>query len=246
MDILPAIDLKDGSCVRLKQGSFDAVTVYEKDPLHQARIFAKGGAEWVHVVDLDGARTGEMHHAEAIAELARQTPLKIQVGGGVRSEETIEHLLKANVERVVIGSLAVKNRALVQKWLGTFGADRLVLAFDVRFKDGQPEVMTHGWQNGSQQLLWDVLDAYEQSGLQNILCTDVGRDGMMTGANVALYESIRNHAPQLRVQASGGITTLKGIEALRDVPVSGAVIGKALYEGRLDLQTAIEKAKHAG
>ena len=246
MDILPAIDLKNGLCVRLKQGAFDAVTVYEESPLRQAQIFAKEGAEWVHVVDLDGARTSKMKHLDLIADLARQIPLKIQVGGGIRNEETIEQLLSVNVERVVIGSLATKDRARVQRWITTFGPDKIVLAFDVRFKDEQPEVMTHGWQSGSQQLLWDVLDAYEQSGLKNILCTDVDRDGMMSGANVALYEAIHNHAPQLNVQASGGISTLNGVDALKNVPVAGAVIGKAFYENRLDLSTVIKQAKEAG
>ena len=246
MEIFPAIDLKNGQCVRLTQGAFDTAKIYETNPLVQAQKFSKAGASWLHVVDLDGARAGEMQQMDIIAALAKQKPLKIQTGGGVRNAKTIQKLLDSGVERVVIGSLAVKNKTLVQKWLQKFGPKHIVLAFDVKFVDGQPEVLIQGWQNESQQLLWDVLDAYEGCGLTNILCTDVSRDGMLTGANAALYQSVKKHAPRLDVLASGGVNGLDDLLTLAKVPVAGAIVGKAIYEGRIDLASALQKVAHAG
>lgn len=246
MIIFPAIDLKNGQCVRLKQGDFDAVTIYEADPLKQAVKFAEAGSEWVHMVDLDGAKAGEMEQFDIIANVAKNTALKVQTGGGVRSEKTIKRLLDAGVTRVVVGSLAVKNRALVQSWLREFGGDKIIIAFDIRFKDGEPEILTHGWQTGSQQLLWDVLEAYQGSGLRSVLCTDVGRDGMLEGANNALYQTMHERWPEIEVLASGGVSGLQDLLDLAKLGASGAIVGKAIYEGRVNLAEAIQQVKNAG
>ncbi len=246
MIIYPAIDLKDGQCVRLTQGDFATATIYESDPLKQAETFAAAGASWLHMVDLDGARAGEMQQFDLIAKIAAASPLKIQVGGGIRSDKTIERLLKAGVARVVIGSLAVKNRILVKEWLRAFGARHFVLAFDIRFQDGQPEILTQGWQHGSHQVLWDVLDAYDGIGLSDILCTDVGRDGMLAGANNELYQAIQGRVPNINVIASGGVSGLADVLALKKLGLQGVVIGKAIYEGRLDLAEALKQVAHAG
>jgi phosphoribosylformimino-5-aminoimidazole carboxamide ribotide isomerase len=245
MEIFPAIDLKNGQCVRLSQGDFGTAKIYEKDPLLQMRKFSSAGASWLHVVDLDGAREGEMKQIDLITNLAKQTPLRIQAGGGIRGARTIHKLLDSGVARVVIGSLAIRNKALVKKWLRQFEPQRIVIAFDVKIIDDHPVVLTHGWQNNSQQLLWDVLDAYEDSGLKHILCTDVSRDGMLTGANADLYKSILDHAPKLKILASGGVKGLKDLVKLAKVPVAGAVVGKAIYEGRVDLAKALREVKHA-
>jgi phosphoribosylformimino-5-aminoimidazole carboxamide ribotide isomerase len=246
MIIYPAIDLKDGQCVRLKQGDFSQLTVYESDPLKMAQKFTEAGAEWLHMVDLDGAKAGEMRQFDLIANIAKNTKLKIQVGGGLRSHKTIQNLFNAGIARVVIGSLAVKNRALVQDWLREFGGEKIILAFDIRFHDGEPEVLTHGWQAGSQQLLWDVLDAYAGSGLKSILCTDVSRDGMLEGANNALYKTIHERWPEIEVLASGGVSGIQDLIDLAALGASGAIVGKAIYEGRINLAKAIEQVKHAG
>lgn len=246
MIIYPAIDLKDGQCVRLKQGDFEQATIYESDPLRQAQKFAEAGAEWLHMVDLDGAKAGEMQQFDLIERVAKNTTLKIQVGGGLRSEKTVRHLLETGINRVVVGSLAVKNRALVQGWLKEFGGDKIILAFDIRYHDEQPEILTHGWQSGSQQLLWDVLDAYADSGLQSILCTDVSRDGMLGGTNNALYQSIQERWPKIDVLASGGVSGVQDLLDLAKLGLSGAIVGKAIYEGRIDLADAIRQVKHAG
>jgi phosphoribosylformimino-5-aminoimidazole carboxamide ribotide isomerase len=246
MKIFPAIDLKDGQCVRLTQGNFKTAKIYETDPELQAYKFADAGAEWLHMVDLDGARKGKIQQFSVIANLAKQVPMKIQVGGGIRDKETIEKLLSAGVKRVVIGSLAVKNRPLVLEWLREFGPEHVVLAFDIKLTDNEPEILTHGWQSGSQQLLWDTLDAYEGSGLKNILCTDVSRDGMLTGTNHGLYQVIQKRWPTLEVLASGGVSGLDDLLDLAKLGLSGAVVGKAIYEGHIDLADAIQKVKNAG
>jgi phosphoribosylformimino-5-aminoimidazole carboxamide ribotide isomerase len=247
MKLFPAIDLKNGQCVRLTQGDFDMITIYESDPLKQAQKFAEAGAEWLHVVDLDGAKAGEMQQFDIIARLANETKLKIQAGGGVRREKTIAKLLEAGAQRVVIGSLAVKNRALVEGWIKQFGADRIIIAFDIRLTaDGQPEILTHGWQAGSSQLLWDVIEAYTaSSGLRTILCTDVSRDGMLTGTNHDLYRRLKTQYPTLDILASGGVSGTEDLTTLNEIGVAGAIIGKALYEGKIDLAAEIGKFKHA-
>jgi phosphoribosylformimino-5-aminoimidazole carboxamide ribotide isomerase len=246
MIIFPAIDLKDGQCVRLKQGDFTAITIYESDPLKQAQKFVEAGATWLHMVDLDGAKAGEMQQFDLIARVANAVPLKVQVGGGIRSEKTIHSLIDAGVTRVVVGSLAVKNRTLVQSWLREFGGDKIVIAFDIRYQDGVPEILTQGWQAGSQQLLDDTLDAYSGSGLKTVLCTDVSRDGMLQGANNELYKTMRERWPDIDVLASGGVSGLQDLLDLKQLGAAGAIVGKAIYEGRIDLAEAIKQVAHAG
>ncbi|MDD3370440.1 MAG: 1-(5-phosphoribosyl)-5-[(5-phosphoribosylamino)methylideneamino]imidazole-4-carboxamide isomerase [Alphaproteobacteria bacterium] len=246
MKLYPAIDLKNGACVRLEQGDFDSAKIYEANPVLQAQKFADAGTKWVHVVDLDGARRGEMIQLELIERIAKETQMKVQAGGGIRNAETIKKLLDAGIERVIVGSLAVKKRKLVESWLKEFGPERIVLAFDIKFVDGQPLVLISGWQNESKQILWDVLEAYEASGLTHILCTDVHRDGMLLGPNATLYQSIREKAPNLQVIASGGVSCLEDLKKLAKIPVAGVVFGKAIYEGRIDIATALKEIGHAG
>jgi phosphoribosylformimino-5-aminoimidazole carboxamide ribotide isomerase len=247
MQIFPAIDLKNGKCVRLTQGDFAKITIYESDPVKQAQKFVEAGSTWLHMVDLDGAKAGTMKQFDIIAAVAKQTKLKIQVGGGIRDEEIIQKLLDVGVERVVIGSLAVKEPLKVQGWLKQFGADKIVLAFDVRLDvDGQPEVLIHGWKSGSKQLLWDVLERYSDSGLKTILCTDIGRDGMLGGTNNALYRDIQQRFPQLDILASGGVSNLEDLLELAKLKLAGTITGKAIYEGRLDLADAIKQVRDVG
>jgi phosphoribosylformimino-5-aminoimidazole carboxamide ribotide isomerase len=247
MELFPAIDLKNGQCVRLTQGDFNAVTIYEADPPRMAEKFHQAGSTWMHVVDLDGARDGQSRQFDTIANLAKATPLKLQVGGGIREAANIEALLAAGATRVVIGSLAVKNRPLVTEWLKTFGPERIVIAFDVRLDyKGEPELLTHGWQSGSNQSLWDALLAYADSGLKTILCTDVSRDGMLSGANAELYRTIQKRYPDLDVLASGGVSGLEDILALARLGLAGAIVGKAIYEGRIDVRETLSALKSEG
>ena len=246
MQIFPAIDLQGGQCVRLTQGDFATARIYESDPLLQARKFAEAGATWLHVVDLDGARDGGMAHFDVIAGLVRETTMNVQVGGGIRDTETIEKLVSLGVARVVIGSLAVQKKDDVKDWLARFTSERITLAFDIRMVDNEPEVLTHGWQSGSRQWLWDVLDSYETSGLKHILCTDVSRDGMLEGTNHALYESILVRWPHLQVLASGGVNGLADVTALARLKLAGVIVGKALYENRFGLADALGSVRDAG
>jgi len=246
MLIFPAIDLKQGKCVRLTQGDFKKVTIYEADPVKQAEKFFNAGSQWLHMVDLDGAKAGEVKQFDVVQQVVENTELRTQVGGGIRDEAIIEKLLGIGVQRVVIGSLAVKDPLKVQGWLKTFGADKIVLAFDVRLNgDNQPEILIHGWKSGSKQLLWDVLERYSNTGLKTILCTDVSRDGMLAGTNHGLYADIQSHAPQLDILASGGVNDLDDLKALAKMNLAGAITGKAIYEGRIDLADAIRQVQHA-
>ena len=247
MELFPAIDLQNGKCVRLTQGDFNAATLYADDPILQAQEFAYAGANWLHVVDLDGARDGQSRQLDLIAGIAKKVPLKLQVGGGIREQSNIDQLLAADIERVVIGSLAVKNQPLVKEWLRHFGPERIVLACDVRINDKNiPEVLTHGWQNDSRLSLWDFLEGYADSGITTILCTDVGRDGMLSGPNETLYGEIQKRWPVLDILASGGVSDLNDLLNLAKLNLAGAVVGKAIYEGRIDVADAIERLKHAG
>ena len=240
MDLFPAIDLQNGQCVRLVQGDFNAATIYEADPLKQARKFAEAGAKWLHVVDLDGAKEGDVLQLNIIAAIARQKNLKVQAGGGIRDAATISQLFDAGAARVVVGSRAVKDPPQVQRWMRQFGPERIVLAFDVRLNElDEPEVLTHGWQSCSQVLMWDLLNLYVDSGLKTILCTDVGRDGMLTGTNHALYRTLRERWPDLAILASGGVKDQADLATLKSIGVAGAIVGKALYEGRIDLAAAL-------
>jgi phosphoribosylformimino-5-aminoimidazole carboxamide ribotide isomerase len=237
--VYPAIDLAGGECVRLRQGDFDAKTVYARDPLERARAFQREGAAWLHVVDLDGARDGKAAQTETILAIARETAMNVQVGGGVRDAEQIETLLSGGVDRVVFGSVAVEAPDRACAWLGRFGADRLVLALDVRVEDGVPFPATRGWTAASEMPLWDWLEAYRDSGLAHVLVTDIARDGTFAGPNVDLYREIVRRFPDVELLASGGVSGLADVHALGRVPVAGVVVGKALYEGRLTLAEAL-------
>jgi phosphoribosylformimino-5-aminoimidazole carboxamide ribotide isomerase len=237
MILYPAMDLMDGRCVRLAQGRFDDATVYSSDPAEALAGFAAAGAEWTHVVDLDGARAGAPRQHELIAGLAASAPLKLQVAGGFRDADQIARMLDAGVGRVVIGSLAVKDPARVNQFIDRFGGDSITLALDINIVDGTPMVATAGWTETSRQSLWDVASLYPAA--RHLLVTDISRDGMMSGPNVELLREAVERLPNLAVQASGGISSLDDLRAL---PTAGAIIGKALWEGRIDLEEALNLA----
>jgi phosphoribosylformimino-5-aminoimidazole carboxamide ribotide isomerase len=239
MIIYPAIDLRHGRCVRLSQGRFNQVTTYAGDPLTVARDFAAAGAAWLHVVDLDGAKDGNAAQTDLVRRIAADSGLKVQTGGGIRSEDQISGHLDAGIARVVIGSLALTNPGLVATWLDRFGRDRIVLALDVKSEEDRWHVTTHGWQKDSGKTLFEVIDEYGAAYLRHLLCTDVARDGLLGGPNVALYCEIHARYPKLAVQASGGVAGIADLAALKKAGAAGAVVGKALYEGRVTLAEAL-------
>ncbi len=234
MQLIPAIDLRGGRVVRLFQGQFDAETVYADDPVSVLDTYFELGARLVHVVDLDGARAGSQGNAAAIAGLAAPRRVVLQVGGGVRDRGTVTRMLDSGVARVVVGSAAVAEPQEVASWFGEFGADRIVLAFDVRLDDtGTPCLATHGWERQTAQSLWDAVARFVPHGLRHLLCTDVARDGALTGPNLALYAEAVRRFPDVAWQASGGVRDVADLHALASAGVAGAVSGRALLEGRM-------------
>lgn len=247
MNIIPAIDLQNGRCVRLTQGDFETPTIYEADPQVQAKTFAQAGAAWLHVVDLDGARAGAPRQFRLIADIAQNARLNVQVGGGLRNAASIEQLFDVGIARAVVGSLAVKDPATVGAWIKRFGPARIVPAFDIKLDgEGTPELLTHGWQSGSRQSLWHILELYAATGLTTVLCTDVSRDGMLQGPNFALYQEMRQRWPNLNIQASGGVAQSTDLAQLAALGVADVIVGKAIYEGRIELAAAFREARHAG
>ena len=233
MKLLPAIDVRSGRCVRLLKGDFDQETRYDVDPLDLAQHYANLGAKWLHVVDLDGAKRGKPAIFDLVAKIHVSTGINVQLGGGIRSRDNLVAALKA-AQRIVIGSLAVTEPDLVEKWIGEFGPHRFALALDVRVaSDGQPYITTHGWLRESQTTLWDALARFEPVGLAHVLCTDVSKDGAMEGPNLALYRDCVESCPDLEFQASGGVRDVADLDSLAEIGVSSAISGKALLEGRI-------------
>jgi phosphoribosylformimino-5-aminoimidazole carboxamide ribotide isomerase len=234
MELIPAIDLRDGRVVRLFQGDFASETRYEVTPEDLYGRYARAGARRVHVVDLDGARDGRPGNRPIVATLAALGVMKLQSGGGLRESSQVRSLLSMGVERAVIGSIAVTHPEEVAGWFAEFSADRLVLALDVRIDPvGMPRVATHGWQEQSKLSLWDLVGRYERAGLRHVLCTDVDRDGALTGPNLGLYAEATARFPAISWQASGGVRDAADLKELARVGVSASVSGKALIEGRI-------------
>ncbi len=234
MRVIPAIDLKDGQCVRLFQGDFDQVTTYGKDPLEIARRFAGLDVRDLHVVDLDGARTGTQQNTDLVRGIAEATPFSIQLGGGIRNTETLRHWLDNGVARCVVGSIAVTDQGRVRQWLEEFGPERLVVALDVTTdNDGEFRATTHGWKEQSEFSIWELLDRYVDKGLKHLLTTDVSRDGAMTGPNFDLYARIMDRHPSIQLQASGGVRNAGDLRRLGDLGVPAAITGRALLDGRI-------------
>lgn len=238
MLIMPAIDLKDGQCVRLMQGRFDDVTPYG-DPIEQVRAFARAGAQWAHVVDLDGARSGRPVQYELIGRLARETEFNIQCGGGVRAGTDVEALIKHGVARVVVGSAAVWQPRAVRSWIAALGRDRICLALDVKRVGALWEVVVNGWREGTGVSLDGALDLYAGERAVHVLVTDVSRDGAMRGPNVALMQRLTKQYPGIAFQASGGVGRLTDLTQLRRAGAAATIVGRALYEERFTLEAAL-------
>jgi len=234
MNVIPAIDIRGGRCVRLLQGDFGRETEYAGNPLDVATNFAELGCSSLHVVDLDGARTGQRANREAVAQLIRETDFDVQIGGGVREPATVNDLLSLGAARCVIGSVAVDDAAAVRSWLREFGADRIVLALDVRIDEfGLPTLSTQGWTEQTEQDLWSCIGEYLEAGVRHVLCTDIGRDGALSGPNIDLYREILARYHDLQLQASGGIRNLADLAALREAGAASAITGRALLDGKI-------------
>ncbi|NTV89512.1 MAG: 1-(5-phosphoribosyl)-5-[(5-phosphoribosylamino)methylideneamino]imidazole-4-carboxamide isomerase [Clostridiales bacterium] len=237
MTIYPAIDIKDGRCVRLTQGEFNKVTIYSDNPVEMALKFEGMGAKYLHVVDLDGARAGEPRNIAVISEMAVNLGIPVQLGGGIRSIEMIEIILCKGIERVILGTSAVSNPEVVKKAIQTFDHN-LAIAIDA--KNGQ--VAIEGWEKTSEFAAVDFAKKMQDMGAKTIIYTDISRDGMLAGPNLKAMEEMVG-AVGIDVIASGGVKNLEDVRRLKDIGVAGVIIGKALYTGDLDLTEAIRIAQ---
>ena len=240
MMIYPAIDLRGGRVVRLTEGKFDQEKSYGDDPLAVARNFKAAGATWLHLVDLDGAKDPAKRQTPLVERLVGESGLRVQTGGGIRDVAQVTALLSAGVERVIVGSLAVRSPDIVRGWLKTFGPEKIILSPDVRLDAASvPRIATAGWQETTGIGLDDFLAGYLSAGLTHVLCTDISRDGKLTGPNTALYASLVKSFSALQIQASGGVASLDDLRALRATGVAGAIVGRALYENKFTLKEAL-------
>jgi phosphoribosylformimino-5-aminoimidazole carboxamide ribotide isomerase len=246
MQLIPAIDMKDGRCVRLYQGDFNAQTVYADNPLDVFDAYLKVGAQRIHLVDLDGAKEGSQKNLPIIQSMVTRRAAQIQVGGGLRSLDRVQALLSTGVQRAVVGSIAVTSPNDVIAWGLSVGFDRLVLAFDVRIDvNNTPWLTTHGWQNQSNTSLWDAVEHYVTQGFRHVLCTDISRDGALTGPNLPLYQEAVRRFPQVQWQASGGVSSSADLRALKESGVAAVISGRALLENKIsteDLQPFLPNA----
>jgi phosphoribosylformimino-5-aminoimidazole carboxamide ribotide isomerase len=236
MIILPAIDIRGGRCVRLRQGRFDEETVFDEDPAAVARRFEAAGAEWLHVVDLDGAREGEPRNLDRVRAIREAVGLKMEVGGGIRSTGAVEEVFEAGADRIVVGTRAVREPEWLEELARRF-AGRVVWGLDTQ----NARVAVAGWSEATDKTVVEMIGQVAKLPLAAIIYTDIGRDGMMSGPNLAATELVVKASP-FPVIASGGVTTVEDILALAKAGAAGAIIGRALYEGKLTLEAALAAA----
>ncbi|MDX1405777.1 MAG: 1-(5-phosphoribosyl)-5-[(5-phosphoribosylamino)methylideneamino]imidazole-4-carboxamide isomerase [Woeseiaceae bacterium] len=245
MNVIPAIDLRNGRCVRLYQGDFNRQTNYPQDPASLAADYDRIGFEYLHVVDLDGARTGSQQNELAIRKILAATRSLVQLGGGIRSESQLAAWLDRGIQRVVVGSMAIDEATYVRQWLSRYGTDRIVLALDVTLENDEPWLTKHGWTRRTDLTLWECLDSYSTAGLKHVLCTDVSRDGTLGGPNLELYAQIVSRYPDLSLQASGGVRRIEDLQTLQSTGASAAITGRALLDGEIsteEIQTFLRAA----
>jgi phosphoribosylformimino-5-aminoimidazole carboxamide ribotide isomerase len=232
MKIIPAIDIIHGKCVRLTQGDFNQVKVYNEDPLEVAMQFQNADLENIHLVDLDGAKKGKVVNWKVITELQAKTALLIDFGGGVKTDEDVEQLLDLDIAQINIGSIAIKEPQKFIGWLEAYGRENFILSADV----WDENIMVHGWLESTELRLFDLVEEFVKHGLRYLTCTDIKADGMLKGPNFSLYEKLRNQFPTLKINASGGISSLDDLRKLKALRIDGAIIGKAIYENKLTLE----------
>ena len=229
--VIPAIDIIDGKCVRLVQGDFSQKKIYNERPLEVAKQFEDAGLQRLHLVDLDGARTGAVRNWKVLEQIAGKTSLVIDFGGGIKTEKDIEIVLNSGASLVTIGSLAVQQEELLTDWVKRYGPSAFFLGADVR----EEKIAIHGWQEKTEVGIFDFIKTWLDKKLDMIFCTDVSRDGLLAGPSINLYQNIVKQFPALRLIASGGVGTMDDIYSLQETGCKGVIIGKAIYEGRLNI-----------
>jgi len=236
MQIIPAIDLIEGKCVRLTEGDYAQKKIYNEDPLEVAKAFEGIGLMRLHLVDLDGAKAGEVVNWKVLEKIANQTSLKIDFGGGIKKENTLKTVLDTGAAYATIGSLAVKNRNIFEEWIERFGAAVFMLGADV-FEE---KIAIGGWLEKTDIDVYDFMQSYLNKGLTQMFCTDIQKDGKLQGPSIDLYKKIITKFPSLQLIASGGVSNLQDLKDLRAIGCAAAIVGKAIYENRITLQELSE------
>lgn len=236
MKIIPAIDIIDGKCVRLQKGDYTQKTIYNNNPLEIAKLFEDKGFEYLHIVDLDGAKTGKVINLKSLEKIAQNTDLILDFGGGIKDETALKSVLNAGASQVTIGSLAVKNKALFKEWILTYGAEKFILGADVKGRN----IAVSGWLETSDVNLVDFIAEYVALGIRDVLCTDISKDGMLQGPAFELYDELMLQFPDLKLIASGGVSKIEDVIELKNRKIPAIVIGKAIYEKRIDLDDLIK------
>lgn len=232
MEIIPAIDIIDGKCVRLTQGDYAQKTIYNENPLDVARSFEDIGIRRLHLVDLDGAKKGEVVNLKVLENIASKTGLTIDFGGGIKKDEDIKKVFDSGAEIATIGSIAVKNKDLFFEWIKKYGPDKILLGADVK----EEKIAIGGWLETTNITIFDFITQNSAEGITTVFCTDISKDGLLQGPSINLYKKIKEKFPAIQLIASGGVTTVKDLDELRAIDCSGAIVGKAIYEGRITMK----------
>lgn len=236
MEIIPAIDIIDGKCVRLTQGDYNQKTIYNEDPLEVAQMFQDAGLKRLHLVDLDGAKAGEVKNWKVLEKLASKTSMVIDFGGGIKQETDLAVVFESGAALATIGSLAVKAEATFVSWIQKYGAEKFLLGADVK----DEKIAVSGWLETTDIWIYDFIEKYMAHGVQQLFCTDVSKDGKLEGPSLVLYKQILEKFPSLYFIASGGVSSIEDLELLRETGCSGAIVGKAIYENRISLKELSE------
>ncbi len=231
MEIIPAIDIIDGKCVRLTQGDYAQKTIYNENPLEVALAFEAIGIARLHLVDLDGAKLGKVVNYKVLEKIASKTKLTIDFGGGIKTDDDIETVFNYGADLATIGSVAVKNKSLFFTWIKKYGSSKLFLGADVR----NEKIAINGWLETTNVSIYDFVEEHLKEGIKSVFCTDISKDGLLQGPSIDLYKNILNKFPKLNLTASGGVSQLSDLEELKQIGCSGAIVGKAIYENKITM-----------
>lgn len=236
MRIIPAIDIIDGKCVRLTKGDYNTKKIYNENPLEIAKEFEAAGIEYLHVVDLDGAKASQIINYKVLEQIAAKTSLKIDFGGGLKSDKDLEIVFNSGANQVTGGSIAVKNSEIFESWIEKYGSDKIILGADFYPDSSGGKIATNGWQEESTLELIPFIADYQQKGIQYVICTDISKDGMLEGPSFDMYQQILSEVKNIKLIASGGISTFDELPKLATLGCEGVIIGKAIYENRINLK----------
>lgn len=232
MIIIPAIDIIEGKCVRLTKGDYSSKKIYNEDPLEVAKQFEDAGLKFLHLVDLDGARSNQIVNWKTLEKISSQTSLQIDFGGGLKSDNDLRIAFECGAKQITGGSIAVKDRATFENWIEKYGAEKIILGADVK----EEKIAVTGWTETSNEFIYDFIRGYREKGIEYCICTDISKDGMLEGPSLELYKKIMGEIKDIKLIASGGVASMEDLEKLREINCYGVIIGKAIYEGKVFLK----------